>query len=92
MTALTPSLIWTATAHSTRVTSHGGSAKCKGYKQFPIYFSEGDLRQTVRYGFVDPESKHWESFSEFNHINDTVEWRLADGRPFATILRWFIGS
>ena len=26
----------------------------------------------------------------FNQTNDTVEWRLSGGRPFATILRWFI--
>lgn len=25
----------------------------------------------------------------FNTINDTLEWRLRDGVPFATVLRWF---
>ena len=68
----------------------GGSAQCAGYKQYPIFFSEGDLRQTVRFGFVDRQSDRWETFSQFNQVNVTVEWRLDNGKPFATILRWFI--
>ena len=69
----------------------GGSAQCDGYKDYPVYFSEGDLRQTLRFGHVDPGSDHWESFGQFNHVNNTIEWRLgSSGKPFATILRWFI--
>ena len=70
----------------------GGSAKCTGYKDVPIYFSEGDLRQQVRYGTIEGGYDRWESFSEFNHINDTVEWRIIHRKPFATILRWFIDN
>lgn len=71
----------------------GASMKCKGYKNYPIYFSEGDLRQSVLYGPVRAEliEGAFESFGAFNHVNTKVEWRLdASGKPFAAILRWFI--
>ena len=68
----------------------GGSARCAGFRDYPIYFAEGDLRQMVRFGHVPEEAPRWESFGEFNRINDTVEWRINDGIPHAAILRWFI--
>ncbi|WP_245408877.1 hypothetical protein [Rhizobium wuzhouense] len=73
----------------------GVSLKCKGYRDYPVYFKEGDLRQSVFYGHVDQEliDGAFESFSAFNHINTKVEWRLDDqGKPFAAILRWFIDN
>ncbi len=68
----------------------GASAYCTGYKGYPVHFDEGDLRQMVRFGHVASLNNQWESFGQFNRINDTIEWRLRDGKPFATILRWFI--
>lgn len=68
----------------------GGSAECTGYNEFPVFFAEGDLRQMVRFGHVARETQQWESFAQFNRINDTIEWRLEGGEPYATILRWFI--
>lgn len=73
----------------------GVSLKCKGYRGEPVYFKEGDLRQSVFYGRVDQEliDGGFESFSAFNHVNTKVEWRLGDdGKPFAAILRWFIDN
>ncbi|KQW28029.1 hypothetical protein ASE36_16380 [Rhizobium sp. Root274] len=73
----------------------GVSLKCRGYRGEPVYFKEGDLRQSVFYGWVDKElvDGAFESFSAFNHINTTIEWRLNDaGEPFAAILRWFIDN
>ncbi|MEM9280104.1 MAG: hypothetical protein AAGA76_16180, partial [Pseudomonadota bacterium] len=29
-------------------------------------------------------------FGQFNRVNTTIEWRLDNGKPYATILRWFI--
>ena len=55
-----------------------------------MFFAEGDLRQMVRFGHVSRDIGRWESFAQFNRINDTIEWRLENGKPFATILRWFI--
>lgn len=68
----------------------GGSAYCSGYKGYPVHFAEGDLRQMVRFGHVAELDGQWESFGQFNLVNDTIEWRLEDAKPYATILRWFI--
>lgn len=68
----------------------GASAYCEGYKGYPVHFSEGDLRQMVRFGHIRKLQDQWESFGQFNRINDTVEWRIKDKKPYAAILRWFI--
>ena len=68
----------------------GGEATCPGYKNSAIHFAEGDLRQMVQYGVVRQPFNPWQSFGEFNRINDVVEWRLLNDVPQATILRWFI--
>ena len=71
----------------------GVSLKCNGYGEFPVYFKEGDLRQSVIFGKVDREliEGAFESFSAFNRVNTKIEWRLDDGgKPVAAILRWFI--
>ncbi|MEM9331752.1 MAG: hypothetical protein AAGA53_10525 [Pseudomonadota bacterium] len=68
----------------------GASAYCAGYKGYPVHFSEGDLRQMVRFGHLSAVIGQWESFGQFNRVNTTVEWRLKDDKPYATILRWFI--
>lgn len=73
----------------------GITMKCGGYDGLPVYFKEGDLRQSVLFGDVDPIflDQAFESFGAFNHVNTKVEWRLdAAGRPFAAILRWFIDN
>ena len=68
----------------------GASAYCAGYKGYPVHFSEGDLRQMVRFGHVARLDGQWESFGQFNRTGDTVEWRLRNGVPYAAILRWYI--
>ena len=71
----------------------GVSLKCDGYGEFPVYFKEGDLRQSVIFGKVDREliEVAFESFSAFNRVNTKIEWRLnGAGTPVAAILRWFI--
>jgi len=76
----------------------GANAKCKGYfepdaasdMEWPIYFSEGDLRQMVRFGRAVEKTDRWQSFGQFNNIGRTVEWRLKGTTPVATILRWYI--
>jgi hypothetical protein len=69
------------------------SLRCEGYRGTPVYFKEFDLRQSVYYGPVSQKiiDEAGETFSAFNHVGKKIEWRLgADGRPTATILRWFI--
>jgi hypothetical protein len=69
------------------------SLQCKGYKDYPLYYAEGDLRQTVHFGHLDKEivDQAFETFGPFNYIGKKVEWRLDDkGQPYAAIVRYFI--
>lgn len=70
----------------------GASFSCPGLGGFGVHYDEGDLRASVFFGHLGPwyAEGAWESFSSFNTTGDTIEWRLDDGVPFATILRWFI--
>lgn len=72
----------------------GVSAVCPGYQDYQIHFAEGDLRQSAFYGFVGQwhAAGAFESFGPFNRASPTVEWRLDNGRPFATIRRWFVSA
>jgi hypothetical protein len=75
----------------------GGSVslRCKGFKDYAVYFKEGDLRQSILYGPVSDTyiNDVFESFEPFNSATRKIEWRLgADGKPVATILRWFLDN
>ena len=75
----------------------GGSVDllCSGYKDFTVYFKEGDLRQSIAYGPVSDASiaQAFETFGPFNHTGAKIEWRLgAGGTPVATIVRWFVAD
>ncbi|RFZ86375.1 hypothetical protein D0Y60_17545 [Shinella sp. WSJ-2] len=75
----------------------GGSVDllCSGYKDFAVYFKEGDLRQSIAYGPVSDAyiAKAFETFGPFNHTGAKIEWRLgAGGTPVATIVRWFVAD
>ncbi|MCA0433308.1 MAG: hypothetical protein LCH46_08590 [Proteobacteria bacterium] len=69
-----------------------GTWGCAGYQNKPDYqivFSEGDLRSLVSFG--KDGKTHCaasETFGGFNSVNNTVEWRAKDGKPFAAIQRW----
>lgn len=71
----------------------GGSflSRCPGYGGIAVYVGEGDLRMVVAYGMnAKGEIAYSQTFPAFNTIGETLEWRLKDGKPFATILRWKI--
>ncbi|MCL6707362.1 hypothetical protein M8R20_10155 [Pseudomonas sp. R2.Fl] len=71
----------------------GASMTCPGFKDYPVHFKEGDLRQSVLYGYADREliDGAFESFSPFNRVHTKIEWRLdASGKPVAAIHRWFL--
>lgn len=67
----------------------GGRLECAGLPGLPVHVWEGDLRFTVAFG-AEPESQcaMQQTFPAFNSLGPRVEWRLAGGKPFATILRW----
>jgi hypothetical protein len=73
----------------------GASFACPGYRGFPFYVEEGDLRFFLSYGFGAPdEMAARQTLPNFNYVGDTLEWRLTnesgDWKPFATIIRYFI--
>jgi hypothetical protein len=83
-------------AHCTTLKSNpdeGGSylQRCAGHSGTAVFVAEGDLRTFVSYGWnAQAEIAASETFPFFNGVGDTVEWRLRDGSPVATILRWKI--
>ena len=72
--------------------SMGGSAVCSGYGEYPVHVGEGDLRMFAAFGPAAEPFRYWQSFMQFNHVNEVVEWRLRDGEPFAAILRYFVDN
>ncbi len=70
--------------------TYGGAWQCAGYNDLPVYVAEGDLRMFVSFGpGAADEPAAEQTLPSFNSVNETLEWRLRDGIPFATILRWF---
>ena len=69
-----------------------GSWACPGLRGSRILLSAGDQRMYVTFGRgTRDDIALSQTFSGFNHVYEgTVEWRLAGGRPFATILRWHV--
>jgi hypothetical protein len=77
----------------------GGSFACQGYRGFPVMIAHGDLRESAFFGHLGTwfngadGSQAFVSFSPFNSLQPTVEWRLdAQGVPFAAIARWSVAA
>jgi hypothetical protein len=68
----------------------GGVWECKGIEGFDVLYLEGDLRGYVAFG---PEARSQcisaQTFGAFNSPGPKIEWRIENGKPIATILRWF---
>jgi hypothetical protein len=48
---------------------------------------------SVTFGGVGPASRvPFQSFGGFNSLGEKIEWRMENGVPAATILRWLIDS
>ncbi|MGE0210591.1 MAG: hypothetical protein AB7S41_02760 [Parvibaculaceae bacterium] len=71
----------------------GGRLECAGLPGIPVHVAEGDLRFFVGFG-RRPEAQcaMTQTFAAFNSLGAKVEWRRADGEPFAAILRWHVTS
>lgn len=68
----------------------GGEWLCPGFKGHDVRIWEGDLRSFVGFGTEAPrQCASQQTFGAFNSLGPRVEWRLRNGKPFATILRWF---
>ena len=71
------------------------SSLCPGLDDYDVLFKEGDLRQSIHYGYLKTSiiDHAFESFGQFNHMNPKIEWRVGDdGRPYAAIQRFFVGD
>jgi hypothetical protein len=68
----------------------GGEWSCPGIAGYDVRVWEGDLRSFVAFGKSAPaQCASMQTFGAFNSLGPRVEWRMKDGKPFATILRWF---
>ncbi len=66
---------------------------CTGHQGYPYTVAHGDLRDFVGYGpSARTSCAGRNTFNLFNAAGKTIEWRLKDGRPVATILRFHIES
>ena len=67
---------------------------CPGPDGFYLMLSEGDARISMDYATTQRFGP-WESFTPFNTVHDTVEWRRQrlneKMQAFATIHRWDVG-
>lgn len=76
-----------------QIDSHrmGGSWRCEAIPPYDsVIFSEGDLRQFIRFEIGGRELGPIFMIPNFNYTGHTLEWRLAGGEPFAVILRYFL--
>ena len=69
---------------------------CPGKNGLIVLIAEDDLRESVSVGrnrlaaSKEPAAQSW--FGPFNSTTNTVEWRAANGRPYAIIQRWHIAD
>lgn len=71
------------------MADHGAVFRCEGYGGTEVRVAEGDLRMFVSYGKgAGDQTAARQTLPVFNSIGETLEWRLEDGKPFATILRF----
>ena len=69
---------------------------CPGKSGLVVLIAEDDLREVVSVGrnriaaAGEPAAQVW--FHPFNSSAHIVEWRAADGKPFAIIQRWHIAD
>jgi hypothetical protein len=69
---------------------------CPGKNGLVVLIAEDDLRETVSVGRnrlgASREPAAQTRFGPFNSTTNTVEWRAANGRPYAIIQRWHIAD
>lgn len=71
------------------MAEQGAVFRCKGYGGIAVRVAEGDLRMFVSYGDrAKDQTAAGQTLPMFNMIGETLEWRVEDGKPFATILRY----
>jgi hypothetical protein len=80
------------TLKSAEAGDDGFEARCRGAAGYSLILSEGDLRQNIT--VITPKGKEhslelWSTVSSgFSSVGPKVEWRLANAKPVALILRY----
>ena len=80
------------TLKSAEAGDDGFEARCRGTAGYSLILSEGDLRQNIT--VITPKGKEhslelWSVVSSgFSSVGPKVEWRLANAKPVALILRY----
>jgi hypothetical protein len=68
----------------------GGEWSCPGIAGYDVHVWEADLKSFVAFGkAASAQCASMQTFDGVSSLGPRVEWRLQDGKPFATILRWF---
>ena len=68
-----------------------GVIECRGLKGLPVTFAEGDLRSFLAFGKNgEQHCAFHQTFGGFNSTSNKIEWRLKNGKPVATIVRWTV--
>lgn len=76
--------------------NYGAEFACPGYRGYPLWIAEGDLRFYVSYGFnARNEKAATQTLPAFNSIGQKIEWLVdvdAQGNetPVASILRYYV--
>lgn len=71
----------------------GGTWRCKGFQGYDIAVSLSDERIRLGFGPHAPGTCAFlRTFHAFNEALSPVEWRLKDGKAFATIQRWRVAK
>jgi len=69
---------------------------CRGHAGLMVLKQEDDMRENISVGRTAKaaagEPAASQGFGPFNSTTGTVEWRRADGKPFALIQRWHIAD
>jgi hypothetical protein len=80
------------TLKSAEAGDDGFEARCRGAAGYSLILSEGDLRQNLT--IITPKGKEyslelWSVVSSgFSSVGPKIEWRLANAKPVALILRY----
>lgn len=71
----------------------GSRLQCPGYGGISVTVIEGDLRMYVGYGRnARKQCAMHQTFGPFNNLGPKIEWRIDNGKPYATILRWVLDN
>ena len=73
--------------------TYAGAWSCPGRGEIKMQVAVSDDRSFVGFGRKPAEScAYSKTFARFNTALSPVEWRLRNGKPFATIQRWRVST